>query len=429
MRPNRLSLCLALALLASSVFAEEGTATSTESAAAATSAEVSAEDIRAFVSVFRAIQEAYVEPVDGKRLMNAAIRGMLNDLDPHSAYLEADQLKQWDEDISGLYGGLGVEVIFMDGALRVIATLDDSPAQRGGIKSGDIIAAINGVAIDPNDYDSADRLRGNPGSKITLTIERDSQPEPIELKLVREEIRSQSLRARWLEPGFVYLRLSQFQESSPQELRDRWRKLVGKKPVFGVVLDLRNNPGGVLAAAVEISDSFLESGVIVTTEGRYADGNMSFSAKAGDLAQGAPMAVLIDQGSASAAEIVAGALQDHRRAIVVGYPSFGKGSVQNMLPLESGAAVKLTTARYYTPNHRSIQAHGIDPDLLLGDVQLTPADRAASLIESEASLDGHLEAELAPSENIDRDPELDHDYALSQAMAAIKALAFQKRAP
>ena len=425
---SRLSMCLALALAAPTGWsAEEPVAP----AAPPPVSEVSAEDIRAFVSVFRAIQEAYVEPVDGKRLMQSAIRGMLNELDPHSAYLEPEQMQQWDEDISGLYGGLGVEVIFMNGALRVIAAIDDSPAQRAGIRAGDVISAINGVAVDAHDFDSADRLRGNPGSRVTVTIDRDGEASPLEIKLVREEIRSQSVRTRWLEPGYVLIRLSQFQESTPQELRDRWRKLTSGKSVYGVVLDLRNNPGGVLASAVEVTDSFLESGEIVSTRGRIPDGDLSFDAKPGDLTQGAPIAVLIDQGSASAAEIVAGALQDHRRAIVVGYPSFGKGSVQNLLPLESGAAVKLTTARYYTPNKRSIQAHGIDPDLLLGDVQLAPADRIATLIETEASLAGHLEAELAPTDSsaTERDAELDTDYALSQAMAALKALAFQKRAP
>jgi len=407
------------------LMAEEPTAATTPDPEA-----VSAEDIRAFVSVFRAIQEAYVEPVDGKQLMQSAIRGMLNELDPHSAYLEPEQLQQWDEDISGLYGGLGVEVIFMNGALRVIATIDDSPAQRAGIRSGDVITAINGAALDAHDFDAADKLRGNPGSRLNLEIQRDGEIDPIALTLVREEIRSQSVRARWLEPGFLVIRISQFQESTPQELRDRWRKLAANKTVHGVVIDLRNNPGGVLAASVEVSDAFLESGEIVSTRGRVAGGDMSFSAKAGDLANGAPIAVLIDEGSASAAEIVAGALQDHRRAIVVGRPSFGKGSVQNLLPLESGAAVKLTTAKYYTPNKRSIQAHGIDPDVLIGNVQLAPADRSATLIETEASLDGHLEAEIAPTDaGDDRDPELDSDLGLTQALTTLKALAFQRRGP
>ncbi len=396
-------------------------------------AAISDDDIRTFVSVFRTIKDAYVEPVDDAQLMQAAIRGLLSNLDPHSQYLEPRELQQWDEDTSGIYGGLGVEVLMVDGFLRVIAPIDDSPATRAGVKAGDIILAIDGVEVQSNDLNAVDKLRGAVGSSVTLTLDRDGENAPITVRLMREVIHTRSVRARLLQPGYGYVRISQFQETSPRDLREQLRKLhSAKKPLRGLVLDLRNNPGGVLNAAVEVVDAFLEDGLIVTTRGRIEEAKLSLSASAGDLIDGAPMVVLVDEGSASASEIVAGALQDHHRAVIMGKRTFGKGSVQNILPLESGGAIKLTTARYFTPAGHSIQAQGIVPDIELADVQLAPLDRAAQLLTTEAGLPGHLETPGVTIGSVQvvgepEDEELRKDYALSAALNALKAMVIAQR--
>ncbi|MBI2396265.1 MAG: S41 family peptidase [Xanthomonadales bacterium] len=398
-------------------------------AAVAQPIEIRPEDLRSFVAVLRAVKDGYVDPVDDSRLLQGAIAGVLADLDPHSAYLTAEELKQWDEDVQGLYGGLGIEVIGVDGELRVIAPIDDSPAARAGIRAGDAIIAIDGVAVAEREDEALDQLRGAPGSSVELSIQRGSEQELLSFKLTREVIMAQSVRTRWLEPGYAYLRLSMFQENTGVEFRDRVRKLKADGGALrGAVLDLRDNPGGVLQAAVEVCDALLEGGVVVKTDGRLASADGTYSAGPGDLLDGAPLVVLIDGGSASAAEIVAGALQDHQRALVVGKRSFGKGSVQNILPLESGGAIKLTTARYYTPSGHSIQAQGIVPDIVLSDVQLVREDSGPQIIESEATLSGHLEAvEPAATSAAPRDAELDTDYALSAALNALKAMVVARR--
>ena len=429
---------LLIATLAGSVFAAEpvtAEAAATEPAGIDSGAPVpvSDEDIRTFVSVFRTIKEAYVEPIDDARLMQAAIRGLLAQLDPHSQYLEPSELQQWDADTSGVYGGLGIEVLMVDGFLRVIAPIDDTPATRAGIRAGDIILAVDGVEIDAGDAHAVDKLRGDVGSTVALSIDRESENEPLQVRLTREVIRTRSVRARELQAGYGYVRISQFQETTPRDLRTQLRKLhSSRKPLRGLVLDLRNNPGGVLAAAVETADAFLQEGLIVSTRGRIEEARLSLSATSGDLIDGAPMIVLVDEGSASASEIVAGALKDHRRAVIMGKRTFGKGSVQNILPLESGGAIKLTTARYFTPSGTSIQAQGITPDIELADVQLVPLDRAAQLLTSEAGLPGHLEtpgvtvgAVQAVTEP--EDEALQKDYALSAALNALKAMAIAQR--
>lgn len=387
--------------------------------------EIRPEDLRTFVAVLRAVKDAYVDPVDDATLMQGAIRGVLSDLDPHSTYLAPDDLKQWDEDVQGLYGGLGIEVIGVEGLLRVIAPIDDSPAARAGIKAGDGIVAIDGVAVSEREDEALDQLRGAPGTTVELTIERGSAGDLLKFKLTREVILAQSVRTRWLEPGYAYVRVSVFQENTGIEFRDRLRKLnVDGGAPKGLVLDLRNNPGGVLQAAVEICDALLEGGIVVKTDGRLASADSTYAAGPDDLIQGAPLVVLIDGGSASASEIVAGALKDHQRALIVGQQSFGKGSVQNILPLETGGAIKLTTARYFTPSGHSIQAQGITPDIVLADVQLVQQDRGPEILETEATLSGHLEsadAIKAPVKSA-RDPELDTDYALSEALNALKAM-------
>jgi carboxyl-terminal processing protease len=390
------------------------------------------EEVQAFAAAYRAIKDAYVDDVDDHKLMRDAIRGMMAGLDPHSEYLDTDGLTQLDEDTTGEYGGLGIEVLFLDGALRVISPIDDTPASRAGIKSGDIIVRIDGQAIPETAGGLAvEQLRGKPGSKIALTIAREGEGDTLEFNLRREIIHVASVKVHALEPGYGYVRITQFQQETAAELREKLRRLIGRLDGAprGVVLDLRSNPGGLLNAAVEVSDAFLDAGVIVSTRGRATDAESSFSATRGDLIHGAPMVVLIDHGTASAAEIVAGALKDHRRAVVMGTRSFGKGSVQTVLPLDSGAGVKLTTARYYTPAGVSIQATGIKPDIALGDAQWSMADRPASPANGERDLPGHLlgEGEFAePDAEVERDAALDSDYALAQALNMLKGLALAR---
>ena len=423
--PFCLMSCLVLPLSA----AAETEAPPVEGQPARAPIEIRPEDLRTFVAVLRAVKDGYVDPVDDQTLLKGAIAGVLNDLDPHSAFLSADELKEWDEGIQGVYGGLGIEVIGVDGVLRVIAPIDDSPAARAGLRAGDGIVAIDGVAVAEREDEALDQLRGPAGTPVELTIERDGSDALLSFKLTREVILAQSVRTRWLETGYAYARVSVFQENTGIEFRDRLRKLKADGGAArGLVLDLRDNPGGVLQAAVEICDALLDGGVVVKTEGRLASADGTYSAGPGDLLDGAPVVVLIDGGSASAAEIVAGALKDHERALVVGQRSFGKGSVQNILPLESGGAIKLTTARYYTPSGHSIQAQGITPDIVLPDVQLVQEDRGPQILESEATLSGHLEAtEPDAAADAQRDPELDTDYALSAALNALKAMVVARR--
>ena len=387
--------------------------------------EIPLEDIRTFTAVFRAVQDAYVEPVDDHTLMQSAIRGLLAGLDPHSEFLDTRGLGELDEQATGEYAGLGVEVLFMEGVLRVIAPIDDTPAQRAGIKPGDIILRIDGELIGADEGDRAvERLRGKAGSQTTLSVLREGLDVPLEITLRRERIKVASVRARSLEPGYAYVRISQFQQETGAELRRKLRQISGNGRIKGTVLDLRSNPGGLLNAAVEVSDAFLDSGVIVSTRGRLADSDLSFSATEGDLTSGAPLVVLVDGGTASAAEIVAGALKDNHRALVMGTRTFGKGSVQTVLPLEPLGAVKLTTARYYTPGGVSIQASGIVPDIALADLQLSAPDRPATPLTSERSLPGHLQGdgEGASDGSPERDSALDDDYALNEALNVLKGL-------
>jgi carboxyl-terminal processing protease len=373
----------------------------------------------------RAVKEAYVEPVSDRKLMDSALRGLLAGLDPHSEYLDSSGLTELDEQTSGNYAGLGVEVVVADGALRVITPIDDSPASRAGIKPGDIITRIDGSLITAdNANDSIERLRGTPGSKIALTLRREGQDSPLELALKRELIKVASVKANLLEPGYAYVRVAQFQEETGAELRDKLRRLQQGKPLRGLVLDLRSNPGGIINAAVEVSDAFLDDGVIVSTRGRIKESEANYTATRGDLINGAPLVVLVDGGTASAAEIVAGALQDHRRGLIVGNRTFGKGSVQTVLPLDDKHAVKLTTARYFTPNGTSIQATGIKPDIALADLRLAKPDAPATAQLSERDLIGHLrgERESTKDEQVQRDASVDADFALNEALNVLKGL-------
>ncbi|HEY0198572.1 MAG TPA: S41 family peptidase [Rhodanobacter sp.] len=393
--------------------------------------QVDLDDIRNFSRVYELVRQAYVEKVDNKTLMKAAITGMLSGLDPHSEYLDKDGLQQLDEDTTGQYSGLGIEVLQTDGGLQIVSPIDDTPAARAGIKAGDNIVKINGTVVDPQNVDDMfKQLRGEPGSKIALTIVHQNSDKLIDLNLVRENIAVTSIKVRELEPGFAYVRVTQFQEDTASDLEKKLGDLIAKNgPQKGAVLDLRNNPGGLLTTAVGVSDDFLGSGVIVTTRGRLPDSNMSFSAHPGDQLNGAPMIVLTNNGTASAAEIVSGALKDNRRALIMGQRTFGKGVVQTVLPLDADHAVKITTARYYTPNGTSIQAEGIKPDIALADLTVNKTDSGPTLINSEADLPNHLANEHAKGDDINDDGSAadgklaTSDYALSQALNVLKGMA------
>lgn len=325
------------------------------------------EEIRRYVSVYRTVQQAYVEEVGEGELMQSAIRGLLNDLDPHSAYLDREAAEAMTEQATGAYDGIGVELQQQpDRSLLVIAPIDDTPAARAGLRSGDVITEIDGEPVRVDSVDGAvQTLRGPPGSSVVLTVLREGEPGPITLTVVRERIQVASVRARMLEPGFGYLRISTFQADTARQVLRVLEELggSGEEALRGLVLDLRSNPGGLLNAAVEVADAFIDDGVIVSTRGRLPFSNTEFSASPGDRLDGAPIIALIDSGTASASEVLAGALRDHGRARLMGNRSFGKGSVQTLLPLDNGDSLKLTTARYYTPNGTSIQARGLRPDL------------------------------------------------------------------
>ncbi len=380
---------LALTVGAVAVHAQQDPAA--DAADAPVAGELPLTELRVFVDVFDQIRNAYVEEVDDRTLLENAIKGMLNGLDPHSAYLDEDAFADLREATTGEFGGVGLEVIGDEsGFVRVIAPIDETPAQAAGIESGDLIVEIDGKSVKGLGINEAvAKMRGTKGSKIGLTLMREGRAAPLEVTLTRDLIRVQSVRGRLLEPGFAYLRVAQFQNETGEDLRATIMRLKKDGGLRGAVLDLRNNPGGVLQASVEVADSFLEDGLIVYTEGRVDNASSRFSAGAGDDLDGAPLVVLINGGSASASEIVAGALQDHQRALVVGTDSFGKGSVQTVLPLGEKRAIKLTTARYFTPSGRSIQAQGIVPDIVVERAEITAIASAPRL--SEADLTRHLE--------------------------------------
>ncbi|HEX8777002.1 MAG TPA: S41 family peptidase [Rhodanobacter sp.] len=400
--------------------------------------QVDLQDIRRFSRVYDIVRQAYVEPVGNHELMKDAITGMLAGLDPHSEYLDKEGLAQLDEDTTGQYSGLGIEVLQQDGGLLIVTPIDDTPASRAGIKPGDSIVKIDGVLVDPQNVDDMfKKLRGKPGSKITLTVLHKGGDTPVDMHLTRENIAITSVKVRQLEPGYDYIRITQFQSDTAADLERKLAAVVARDGApKGAVLDLRNNPGGLLTAAVSVSDDFLNSGTIVTTRGRLADSNMSFSAHPGDLLDGAPLVVLVNHGTASAAEIVSGALKDNHRALLIGQRTFGKGVVQTVLPLDADHAVKITTARYYTPNGTSIQAEGIRPDIPLADLSVRKADVAPELISSEADLPNHLANEHAKAGgNIDADGSAaegslaTRDYALAQALNVLKGMALGRGAP
>jgi carboxyl-terminal processing protease len=405
--------------------------------AAAQQATLPVEELRTFSDVFGRIKNDYVESVDDKTLIENAIRGMLTGLDPHSSYLDAEQFKELQVGTTGQFGGLGIEVGMEDGFVKVIAPIDDTPAQRAGIKAGDLVIRLNDTPVKGMTLNDAVKImRGKPGTKIELTIVREGLDKPLQIKITRDIIKVKSVKNRTLAPGYGYLRISQFQSKTADNMLQAiagLKKENGGK-LKGLILDLRNNPGGVLNGAVAVSDAFLTSGLIVYTEGRIEDSSLRFNATPDDVLNGAPMVVLVNQGSASASEIVAGALQDHKRAIIMGEQTFGKGSVQTILPLSGGTALKLTTARYYTPSGRSIQAEGIKPDIELQPLQVAEVEKGIEPLK-EADLSRHLQngngghhanPEKKEGDEADTAKLIHDDYQLYEALNLLKGLVIQR---
>ncbi|GHT89628.1 peptidase S41 [Betaproteobacteria bacterium] len=381
------------------------------------------EELRTFAEVFNAIKQGYVEPIEDKKMIANAISGMLSNLDPHSSYLDADSFKDLQVGTQGEFGGLGIEVGMEDGLVQVVSPIEDTPAYRAGIKAGDLIfklddTPVKGLSLN----DAVKKMRGKPLTKIRLSILRKGENKPLELTLTREVIKVQSVKSRQVEPGYAWVRITQFQENTIPSLAQQIGDLYKNGELKGLVLDLRNDPGGLLNGAVGVTSAFLPAGtLVVSTDGRTPDAKQEYKALPEDYLRGTrvdplqtlpegiksvPMVVLVNSGSASASEIVAGALQDHKRAVIMGTQTFGKGSVQTILPLPGNAAIKLTTARYYTPSGRSIQAKGIEPDI---EEEEIAGGGVKTLRLREADLTGHLEN--------------DRDATAGKAAAAEKAKA------
>ncbi len=410
-----------------------------------------------FGDVFERIRAEYVEPVNDREVIEAAINGMLQSLDPHSGYMNARTFRDMQVQTRGEFGGLGIEVTQENGFVKVISPIDETPAARAGVKPGDLITHIDGRTVQGLTLNEAvERMRGPPRTEIRLTIRREGVPQPIQMTIVRDVIRIQSVRSRLIDDDVGYIRITSFNEQTDQGLRravQQLRSQAGTR-LRGLVLDLRNNPGGLLDQAVAVADDFLEQGEIVSTRARRVEDAQRYNARPGDIAAGLPIVVLINGGSASASEIVAGALQDHRRAVVIGTRSFGKGSVQTVIPLPGNGAIRLTTARYYTPSGRSIQATGIEPDVLVelfeGEARAEARDREANLNralrndQAQAARPGSLPPPILPpgfveaSSNPPPRPsdgqppiqlgDLARDYQLQRAVELVRGLAVLRRA-
>ncbi len=384
-------------------------------------------ELRVFAEVFDRISDAYVEEIDDRTLLENAIKGMLSQLDPHSAYLDVDTFSDLQENTTGNYGGVGLEVVMDGGFLRVVSPMDGTPAAKEGIEAGDLIVELNNTPIKGMSLsDAIEAMRGEPGSEIVMTIAREGAQKPLEITLVREVIQVASVRSDILEDGYGYIRIAQFQSGTGAEVEEAIDKMQTEGKLAGLILDLRNNPGGVLQSAVEVSDVFIDDGLIVYTTGRLANADLRFSATSPDATDGVPMVVLVNEGSASASEIVAGALQDHSRAVVMGVSTFGKGSVQTVLPLNNEKAIKLTTALYFTPNGRSIQAEGIVPDIWVDRSTVTKIKSNPFRVK-ERDLAKHLgngngreeSGETKKEETVDL---ASTDYQLNEALTLLKGL-------
>ena len=387
------------------------------------------DQIKTFAEIFTRIKRNYVTPVSDELLLEYAVEGMLNGLDPHSVYLKGDRYDELTEGTTGRFGGLGMEVMMEDGFVKVVAPIDDTPAAEAGIQTGDLIIRIDGKTISgTNLQDATEQMRGEPGTSITLTILRESEPDPFDIELKRAVVQLNTVKRRNLSDQIGYLRVSQFQMTTAEMFRKQL-KILREKPGFaGLIIDLRNNPGGLLNSAVSIADNFIKEGVIVSTRGRQPESEQEFTASPTDLIEGKPIVVLINAGSASASEIVAGALQDHGRALILGTGSFGKGSVQTVVNIGETEAIKLTTARYYTPSGRSIQAAGIVPDVIVKSRQFKAPVAGFDRIK-ENDLPGHLENENEPDDT-KRTEEIAEllaaDYQLNEAFNLLNGLVFFK---
>ncbi|MBI3752490.1 MAG: S41 family peptidase [Deltaproteobacteria bacterium] len=348
------------------------------------------ENIRIFTDALSIVQDNYVEEVDPKNLIYGAVKGMLQGLDPHSSFMTPEEYKEMQVETKGSFGGIGIEIGIRDGMLTVVAPIEDTPAFKAGIKAGDRIVKIGDkYTKDMSINDAVKLMRGPKGAKVSIWILREGWKDPQEFAITRDIIAVKSVKYKALEDGFGYIRISQFQEKTAGDLEDALNKLGSSEgKLKGLILDLRNNPGGLLQQAVEVSDKFLDSGLIVYTKGRAPGQDMRFEAREEGTQPNYPMIVMVNGGSASASEIVAGALQDHKRAVILGTQTFGKGSVQTIIPLSDGSAIRLTTSQYYTPSGRSIQAKGIEPDIIIA------GDGASGHIK-EKDLERHLEAEGA----------------------------------
>ncbi|MFV1992864.1 MAG: S41 family peptidase [Acidiferrobacterales bacterium] len=387
-------------------------------------------ELRTLTEVFNRIKTDYVEEVTDKKIINDAISGMLSKLDPHSAYLDKTSYREMRIGTEGQFGGLGIEVTMENGFVKVVSPIEDTPAARAGLKPGDLIVKLNEKPVKGMTLSDAVKImRGKVGSKIHLLVVREGLNKPKEFTLTRAVIKIKSVKYRLLEPGYGYIRVTQFQANSPKNMISAIAKVKAENrgKLKGMILDLRNNPGGVLPAAVAISDAFITSGLIVYTEGRSADAKLKYSATPSDILDGIPLVVLVNGGSASASEIVAGALQDHKRAVILGTKTFGKGSVQTILPMSGGTALKLTTARYYTPKGRSIQAKGIVPDIIVEEAKVTKANNGTRVREQD--LTRHLENEkkgkdAAKKSKKKKDQKKDDatDYQLNEALNLLKGI-------
>ncbi|MEQ9022321.1 MAG: S41 family peptidase [Pseudomonadales bacterium] len=390
----------------------------------------SLEEFQQFARIFEQVRQNYVEDFSDAELLDMAIEGMLSRLDPHSQLLNQEERELVEDTSEGIFYGVGLELTMREGELMVVTPLDNSPAQRAGMEAGDIIIEVDGQSLwGLSLSESLEIIDGDPGSEITILVVRDDQPKPFEVSLSREKITMESVYTKTVTEDIGYIRIRQFQRNSGEEFSNKLQSLLDDHPyITGLILDLRNNPGGVLPAAIEISDAFISEGLIVSTRGRSANSNLEFFASRETLAPDIPLVVLINQGSASASEIVAGALQDHKRAIIIGDISFGKGSVQNVVPIDDNRSIKLTTARYYTPSGRSIQAQGIFPDISVLDGEIIYQNTGVKI--SEADLFDHLENENddAPQLLGFRETLSDiEDLQLAQALAFLKGLAIYQR--
>ncbi len=397
------------------------------------------ESIELFTDVLAIVKKSYVEEVDTKKLIYGAINGMLTALDPHSSFMPPETYKEMKIETKGAFGGLGIEISIKDGLLTVISPIEDTPAFRAGVKSGDQILKIDDkFTKDLTIMDAVKRMRGEKGTKVTLTLMREGFDRPKEFAIVRDIIQVKSVKFKMLDDGYGYVRIAQFQEKTADDLQKALATLNenNKGKLRGLVLDLRNDPGGLLDQAVRVSETFLDEGkLVVYTEGREKDSQMRFSSRKGDKQANYPIVVLINSGSASASEIVAGALQDHKRAVVMGVQSFGKGSVQTIIPLSDNSGLRLTTARYFTPSGRSIQAKGITPDIVAEKMELASNEKKESMHLREKDLDNHFENDkkAQSTEKSDTlplyktDDQVKNDYQILRALDLLKGWEILKK--